>query len=162
MGLDKLTFFLVHRGFCNYIPSIPFWSNVSNYNRDLTVLQAGIPPPPSPCFLHSLLVCVLPWSPLSPSEFSEWKVETGRQEISAFFPKVLKNVSWDEDPGQWLLLETDSLHGMVHWLAVCNSALEWITHTLVTRRHHWCDCTRLLCCMWLLNLIVSYLKAYNG
>lgn len=84
-----------------------------------------------PCFLHSLLVCVLPWSPLSPSEFSEWKVETGRQEISAFFPKVLKNVSWDEDPGQWLLLETDSLHGMVHWLAVCNSALEWITHT------HW-------------------------
>lgn len=115
-----------------------------------------------PCFLHSILVCVLPWSPLSPSEFSEWKVETGRQEISAFFPKVLKNVSWDEDPGQWLLLETDSLHGMVHWLAVCNSALEWITHTLVTRRHHWCDCTRLLCCMWLLNLIVSYLKAYNG
>lgn len=116
-GLNKLTIFLVHCGFCNCTPSTPFWSNVSNYKRDLTVLQAGIPP----CFLHSILVCVLPWSPLSPSEFSEWKVETGRQEISAFLPKVLKNVSWDEDPGQWLLLETDSLHGMVHWLAVCNN-----------------------------------------
>lgn len=115
-GLNKLTIFLVHRGFCT-APPPPLSDPMSAIIRGTwQYYRLAFPP----CFLHSILVCVLPWSPLSPSEFSEWKVETGRQEISAFLPKVLKNVSWDEDPGQWLLLETDSLHGMVHWLAVCN------------------------------------------